>query len=75
MSEGRTSKAHGIVATFTSSRVEVGRDRNGFHSRTANDSEGIRLYLGYCGLINQCHPFYTCQDNVHRTSVGRVVHI
>jgi hypothetical protein len=74
VSEGRTSKTRGIVETFTSSRVEMGRDMNEFHSRTAKDSEGIQLYLGYCGSINQSRPFYTCQDNVHMTSIGRVVH-
>jgi hypothetical protein len=74
MSEGKTSETYGIVAPFRSSRVEIGRDRNGFHSRTAKNSDGIRLYLGYCGSINQSHPFYTCQDDVHGTLVGKVVH-
>jgi hypothetical protein len=41
MSEGRTSKTHRIVAAFTSSRVEMEGGRNGFHSRTAKDTEGI----------------------------------
>jgi hypothetical protein len=52
----------------------MGRYMNGFDSRIAKESEGIWLYLGYCGSINQSHPFYTCQDNVHMTLVGRVVH-
>jgi hypothetical protein len=41
MSEGKTSETYGIVAPFRSSRVEIGRDRNGFHSRTAKNSDGI----------------------------------
>jgi hypothetical protein len=38
--EGGTSKAHWIVATPKSSRIEMGRDRNGLYSRTAKTQKG-----------------------------------
>jgi hypothetical protein len=40
-SETRTPKARRTVANSEGARVEMERDRNGFHHRAAKNSEGI----------------------------------
>jgi hypothetical protein len=73
-SESGTSKTHMTISTSEGARVEMGRDRTGFHHRTAKNSEGIWLYLGYRGSINHGHPFHISQDNIYQTSTSRVIH-
>jgi hypothetical protein len=67
-----TSKVHWIVATPKSSRMEMGRDRNGLYSRTAKDSEGIHIHLGYHGSINQSCAFYTLQTSYTRPRLAEL---
>jgi hypothetical protein len=51
--ESSTSMTCRAIATSKGSRMEMGRDRNGFYHRTAKNLEGIRLHLGYRGWINK----------------------
>jgi hypothetical protein len=53
----------------------VGRDYHGFYRGIAEDSVGIRFYLGNCGLTNQGSSFYTCQDHLLWTATSRVVYV
>jgi hypothetical protein len=54
--------------------VEVGRDCHGFYRGFAENSVGIRFYLGDCGSTDQGSSLYTCQDHLLQTATSRVVY-
>jgi hypothetical protein len=53
----------------------VRRDYHGFYPGFAEDSVGIRFYLGNCGSIDQGSTLYTCQDHLLLTATSRVIYV
>jgi hypothetical protein len=49
MSQGITPEASWIVATIEDRGMEMGGDRNGFHSWIAPYSSRVRLHMGHRG--------------------------
>jgi hypothetical protein len=63
------------IASFASTRVEVGRDYHGFYRGFAKNLVGIRFHLGDCGSTEQGSSFYTCQDHLLQTTTSRVIYV
>jgi hypothetical protein len=49
MSQGRAPEASQIVVAIEDTRMEMGGDRNGFHSWIASYSSRARLHMGNRG--------------------------
>jgi hypothetical protein len=65
----------GLLQPLRISSVEMGRNRDGFHSRIASHSSRLRFHLGSSGPLNQVSPLHTCQDQLQQCRIGRFVHV
>jgi hypothetical protein len=71
--KSKTSKASWTATTFEDSRMEMGGNRNGLHSRITPYPSWIRLNLGYSGSVNKSCSFHSSQDNLLGSQARRIV--
>jgi hypothetical protein len=64
---------HWDVATFASTRAEVGRNCYGFCRVIAYESVWIRFPLGHYGPTGQGGSLHTYQYDLHQTATSIVV--
>ena len=63
-----------FVATIEDSKVEMGRNKYGFHSGVTQDSEGLQLNLGSCRPFDQSSTLHPCKYYLFRCKTSRVIH-
>ena len=62
MSQGRTLMTSGTTSAIAHSSMEMGRDQHGLHSQIAQDTEWMRLNMGYSRSIDEGGTLYPSKD-------------